>query len=227
MEYEAINYEVEDNILTITLNRPEKLNALNGTMSSEILNALDRADSDDNVKAIIFTGKGRAFCAGADLSGGNTTFDYDSDGRGIHPDGGGVLTLRIFECMKPVISACNGPAVGVGATMQCAMDIRLASENAKYGFVFSKRGIVPEACSSWFLPRCVGINTALEWTYSGRIFDASEALDRNFIRSVHKESDLLADARKLAADLANQNSAVSVAMTRQMMWFMLGADHPM
>ncbi len=227
MEYEAINYEVEDNILTITLNRPEKLNALNGTMSSEILNALDRADSDDNVKAIIFTGKGRAFCAGADLSGGNTTFDYDSDGRGIHPDGGGVLTLRIFECMKPVISACNGPAVGVGATMQCAMDIRLASENAKYGFVFSKRGIVPEACSSWFLPRCVGINTALEWTYSGRIFDASEALDRNFIRSVHKESDLLGDARKLAAEFANQTSAVSVAMTRQMMWKMLGADHPM
>ena len=227
MEYEAINYEVDDNILTITLNRPEKLNALNGTMSSEILNALDRADSDDNVKAIIFTGKGRAFCAGADLSGGNTTFDYDSDGRGIHPDGGGVLTLRIFECMKPVISACNGPAVGVGATMQCAMDIRLASENARYGFVFSKRGIVPEACSSWFLPRCVGINTALEWTYSGRIFDASEALDRNFIRSVHKESDLLGDARKLAAEFANQTSAVSVAMTRQMMWKMLGADHPM
>ena len=177
MDYEAINYEVEDNILIITLNRPEKLNALNGTMSSEILDALDRADSDDNVKAIIFTGKGRAFCAGADLSGGNTTFDYDSDGRGIHPDGGGVLTLRIFECMKPVISACNGPAVGVGATMQCAMDIRLASENAKYGFVFSKRGIVPEACSSWFLPRCVGISAALEWTYSGRIFDAPEALE--------------------------------------------------
>ena len=227
MDYEAINYEVEDNILIITLNRPEKLNAFNGTMSSEILDALDRADSDDNVKAIIFTGTGRAFCAGADLSGGNTTFDYDSDGRGIHPDGGGVLTLRIFECMKPVISACNGPAVGVGATMQCAMDIRLASENARYGFVFSKRGIVPEACSSWFLPRCVGINTALEWTYSGRIFDASEALDRNFIRSVHKESDLLGDARKLAAEFANQTSAVSVAMTRQMMWKMLGADHPM
>ena len=227
MDYEAINYEVENNILVITLNRPEKLNALNGTMSSEILDALDRADSDDNVKAIIFTGKGRAFCAGADLSGGNTTFDYDSDGRGIHPDGGGVLTLRIFECMKPVISACNGPAVGVGATMQCAMDIRLASENAKYGFVFSKRGIVPEACSSWFLPRCVGINTALEWTYSGRIFDASEALARKFIRSIHKESDLLTDAKKLATEFANQTSAVSVAMTRQMMWKMLGADHPM
>ena len=227
MDYEAINYEVENNILVITLNRPEKLNALNGKMSSEILDALDRADSDDNVKAIIFTGQGRAFCAGADLSGGNTTFDYDSDGRGIHPDGGGVLTLRIFECMKPVISACNGPAVGVGATMQCAMDIRLASENAKYGFVFSKRGIVPEACSSWFLPRCVGINTALEWTYSGRIFDASEALERKFIRSIHKESDLLTDAKKLATEFANQTSAVSVAMTRQMMWKMLGADHPM
>ena len=227
MEYEAINYEVEDNILTITLNRPEKLNALNGTMSSEILNALDRADSDDNVKAIIFTGKGRAFCAGADLSGGNTTFDYDSDGRGIHPDGGGVLTLRIFECMKPVISACNGPAVGVGATMQCAMDIRLASEKARYGFVFSRRAIVPEACSSWFLPRIVGIQTALEWTFSGRVFEASEALDRGCVRSVHAEDELLPAAKALAMEFSEMTSAVSVTLIRHMLWKMLGADHPM
>ena len=172
MDYEAIIYEVEDNILTITLNRPERLNAFNGQMSSEVHSALDRADADDNVRAIIFTGAGRGFCAGADLSSGSETFDYESDGRGIHPDGGGVLTLRLFECLKPVISACNGPAVGVGATMQCAMDIRMASDKARYGFVFPKRGIVPEACSSWFLPRCVGINTALDWAYSGRIFDA-------------------------------------------------------
>ena len=227
MDYEAIIYEVEDNILTITLNRPERLNAFNGQMSSEIHDALDRADADDNVKAIIFTGAGRGFCAGADLSSGNETFDYESDGRGIHPDGGGVLTLRLFECLKPVISACNGPAVGVGATMQCAMDIRMASEKARYGFVFSKRGIVPEACSSWFLPRCVGINTALEWAYSGRIFDAQEALEKRFIRSVHKENDLMPAARDLAHEFAEQTSSVSVTMIRHMMWKMLGADHPM
>jgi enoyl-CoA hydratase/carnithine racemase len=227
MDYEAIIYEVEDNILTITLNRPERLNAFNGQMSSEVHNALDRADADDNVKAIIFTGAGRGFCAGADLSGGSQTFDYESDGRGIHPDGGGVLTLRLFECLKPVISACNGPAVGVGATMQCAMDIRMASDKARYGFVFSKRGIVPEACSSWFLPRCVGINTALEWTYSGRIFDAQEALEKRFVRSVHKENDLMPAARDLAHEFAEQTSSVSVTMIRHMMWKMLGADHPM
>jgi|TARA_B110000914_G_scaffold102904_1_gene90247 enoyl-CoA hydratase/carnithine racemase len=227
MDYEAIIYEVEDNILTITLNRPERMNAFNGQMSSEIHNALDRADADDNVKAIIFTGAGRGFCAGADLSSGSETFDYESDGRGIHPDGGGVLTLRLFECLKPVISACNGPAVGVGATMQCAMDIRMASDKARYGFVFSKRGIVPEACSSWFLPRCVGINTALEWAYSGRIFDAQEALEKRFVRSVHKENDLMPAARDLAHEFAEQTSSVSVTMIRHMMWKMLGADHPM
>ena len=227
MDYEAIIYEVEDNILTITLNRPERLNAFNGQMSSEIHNALDRADADDDVKAIIFTGAGRGFCAGADLSSGNETFDYESDGRGIHPDGGGVLTLRLFECLKPVISACNGAAVGVGATMQCAMDIRMASDKARYGFVFSKRGIVPEACSSWFLPRCVGINTALEWAYSGRIFDAQEALEKRFVRSVHKENDLMPAARDLAHEFAEQTSSISVTMIRHMMWKMLGADHPM
>jgi enoyl-CoA hydratase/carnithine racemase len=227
MDYEAIIYEVEDNILTITLNRPERLNAFNGQMSSEIHNALDRADADDDVKAIIFTGSGRGFCAGADLSSGNETFDYESDGRGIHPDGGGVLTLRLFECLKPVISACNGAAVGVGATMQCAMDIRMASDKARYGFVFSKRGIVPEACSSWFLPRCVGINTALEWAYSGRIFDAQEALEKRFVRSVHKENDLMPAARDLAHEFAEQTSSISVTMIRHMMWKMLGADHPM
>ena len=227
MDYEAIIYEVEDNILTITLNRPERLNAFNGQMSSEIHDALDRADADDDVKAIIFTGAGRGFCAGADLSSGNETFDYESDGRGIHPDGGGVLTLRLFECLKPVISACNGAAVGVGATMQCAMDIRMASDKARYGFVFSKRGIVPEACSSWFLPRCVGINTALEWAYSGRIFDAQEALEKRFVRSVHKENDLMPAARDLAHEFAEQTSSVSITMIRHMMWKMLGADHPM
>jgi enoyl-CoA hydratase/carnithine racemase len=227
MNYEHILYETEDNILTITLNRPDKLNAYTGTMQAELLDALDRADADDDVKAIIFTGAGRGFCAGADLSAGGKTFNHEADGRGLQADGGGVLTLRIFDCLKPVISACNGPAVGVGATMQCAMDIRLASEDARYGFVFSKRGVVPEACSSWFLPRVVGISTALEWSFSGRVFDASEALEKGFVRSVHRSADLMPAARKLAREFAEQTSSVSIAMIRQMMWKMLGADHPM
>ncbi len=227
MDYEQILYDVTENILTITLNRPEKLNAFTGRMQAEIIDALDRADADDEIKAIIFTGAGRGFCAGADLSAGANTFNYEVDGKGFRPDGGGVLTLRIFECLKPVISACNGPAVGVGATMQCAMDIRLASSNARYGFVFSKRGVVPEACSSWFLPRIVGISTALEWAFAGRVFEAAEALDRGFVQSVHSPDDLMPAARALAAEFATQTSSVSIAMIRQMMWKMLGADHPM
>lgn len=227
MNYRTIIYEIEDNILTITLNRPEILNAFNRRMASELLDALDRADTDDEVKAIIFTGAGRGYCSGADLSGGSNTFDHDAAGTGLHPDTGGVLTLRLFDCNKPVIAACNGPAVGVGATMQCAMDIRMASEDARYGFVFTRRGIVPEACSSWFLPRCVGIDTALEWTFSGRVFDAAEALERGFVRSLHKPDDLLPAARDLAREFAEQTSSISVAMSRHMMWKMLGAEHPM
>lgn len=228
MNYETIIYDVEDGILTLTLNRPDKLNAFNGDMLNEMCDALDKADADDNVKAIIVTGAGRAFCAGADLARGGDTFDHDAQGLGgMKRDGGGLLTLRIFECMKPIIAACNGPAVGVGVTMQCAMDIRLASDNAKYGFVFAKRGIVPEACSSWFLPRIVGISTALEWAYSGRIFQASEALERRLVRSVHKPEDLLPAARDLAHEFAEETSSISIAMIRHMMWKMLGADHPM
>lgn len=226
MDYEQILYDVEENILTITLNRPDKLNAFTGQMLNEMLDALDRADADDDVKAIIFTGAGRGFCAGADLSAGANTFNRDADGRGLTPDGGGILTLRLFDCLKPVIAACNGPAVGVGATMQCAMDVRLASENARYGFVFAKRGLVPEACSSWFLPKVVGISTALEWTFSGRVFDANEAYEKGLVRSVHEAQDLMPAARKLAHEFSKQTSAVSVAMIRQMMWKMLGADHP-
>lgn len=227
MNYETLLYEVDSGVLTITLNRPDKLNAFNRQMLADLLDALDKADEDDEVRAIIFTGAGRAFCAGADLSGGGNTFNQDSRGGGLSPDGGGVLTLRLFDCNKPVISACNGAAVGVGATMQCAMDIRLASDKARYGFVFAKRGIVAEACSSWFLPRCVGINTALEWVYSGRIFGADEALERRFIRSIHKPKDLLPAARDLAQEFADQTSSISIAVMRQMMWKMLGADHPM
>jgi len=227
MDFETIIYDVEDGILTLTLNRPDKLNAFNVQMMQDMMTALDTADADDSVKAVLVTGAGRAFCAGADLARGGETFDHDARGTGLRPDGGGLLTLRLFDCNKPIIAACNGPAVGVGVTMQCAMDIRLASGNAKYGFVFAKRGIVPEACSSWFLPRVVGISTALEWAYSGRIFEAAEALERRLVRSVHKPEDLMPAARDLAHEFAEETSSISVAMIRHMMWKMLGADHPM
>ena len=229
MKFEQILYEKDGPILTITLNRPDKLNAFTGQMMQELIDAMDAADADDEVRAIIFTGAGRGFCAGADLSSGKDTFNNDAPGRpsGLQRDGGGLLTLRLFESKKPLISACNGPAVGVGATMQCAMDIRLASEKARYGFVFSRRAIVPEACSSWFLPRIVGIQTALEWTFSGRVFEADEALNRGFVRSVHAEEDLLPAAKALALEFSEMTSAVSVTLIRHMLWKMLGADHPM
>jgi len=230
MSYETIRYDVEDGILTITLHRPEKLNAFTRDMLSELLDAFDRADADDGVRCIIMTGAGRAFCAGADLSSGGSTFD--ADGRedrasGLHPDGGGQLTLRIFELSKPIIAAINGPAVGVGVTMTLPMDIRLAADNAKFGFVFARRGIVPEACSSYFLPRVVGINQALEWCYSGRVFPAQEAADHGLVRSLYAADALLPAAREIAREIADNTSAVSVALIRQMMWRMLGADHPM
>lgn len=230
MSYNTIRYDVEDGILTLTLHRPEKLNAFTGEMMDEMIDAFDRADADDDVRAIIVTGEGRAFCAGADLSSGGNTFDYDDRddrGSGLSRDGGGILTLRIYELKKPIIAAINGPAVGVGVTMTLPMDIRLASDNAKFGFVFARRGIVPEACSSYFLPRVVGINQALEWCYSGRVFPAQEALDRGLVRSLHDKDDLLPAAREIARDIAENTSAISVTLVRQMMWRMLGADHPM
>lgn len=231
MEYEQIAYEVEDGILTITLDRPEKLNAFTGRMMNEMIDAFDRADADDAVRAIIITGRGRAFCAGADLSAGTGTFDNRERGGSLDPtqhrDGGGLLTLRIFESKKPVIAAVNGPAVGVGVTMTLAMDIRLAADDARFGFVFSRRGLVPEACSSWFLPRAVGIQQALEWVYSGRVFGADEALRGRLVRSLHPRDELLARAREIARDIADNASAVSVALSRHMLWKMLGADHPM
>ena len=230
MSYSTILYDVNESILTITLNRPDILNAFNTSMLSEIIDALDRADADDRIRCIIFTGAGRAFCAGADLSAGGKTFNADArddNEDGSHRDGGGRLTLRIFECKKPVIAAINGPAVGIGATMTLPMDIRLCSSNAKVGFVFSRRGVVPEACSSFFLPRVVGIGKALEWCYSGRVFPAEEALSGGLVRSIHKPEDLLADAKHIARELVENTSAVSTALIRQMMWKMLGADHPM
>ena len=230
VSYSTILYEVEENILTITLDRPEALNAFNNNMLEELLDACDRADADDNVKAIIVTGAGRAFCAGADLSSGGKTFNSDARNdreSGINPDGGGRLTLRLYELNKPIIAAINGPAVGVGVTMTLAMDIRLASTQAKFGFVFARRGIVPEACSSYFLPRAVGISKALEWCYSGKVFPAQEAVDGGLLRSLHQPEDLLTEARAIAAEIRDNTAPVSVAMVRHMMWKMLGADHPM
>lgn len=230
MSYSTILYDVEDGILTITLNRPEALNAFNTPMLEELLDACDRADTDDEVKAIIVTGAGRAFCAGADLSSGGNTFNSDARSdrsSGINPDGGGRLTLRLYELNKPIIAAINGPAVGVGVTMTLAMDIRLASTQAKFGFVFARRGIVPEACSSYFLPRAVGISKALEWCYSGKVFPAQEAMDGGLLRSLHEPDDLLTQAREIAAEIRDNTAPVSVALLRHMMWKMLGADHPM
>ncbi len=232
MEYTQITYDVADQIATITLQRPDQLNAFTGVMMREMIDAFDQVDADDDVRAVIVTGAGRGFCAGADLSGGGETFsrggsDEIPEDVGIPRDGGGLVSLRIFECTKPVIGAINGAAVGVGVTMTLPMDIRLASEHAKFGFVFARRGIVPEACSSWFLPRLVGISQAAEWCYSGRVFPASEALAGGLVRSVHAADDLLPAARAIATEIAANTAPVSVALTRQMLWRMLGAAHPM
>ena len=241
--------EISDGIAILTLNRPEKLNAFTGRMMHEMITAFDETDANDEVKAVIVTGAGRAFCAGADLSAGAKTFDYDArtDEQSTRPqgdspvradgsidyshdavrDGGGRVTLRIFESLKPVIGAINGPAVGIGVTMQLPMDIRIASSDAKFGFVFARRGIVPEACSSWFLPRLVGISRAMEWCATGRVFGAQEALAGSLVRQVVAPDALLPTAIALAREIADNTAPVSVSLTRQMLWRMLGADHPM
>ena len=235
-DYTQIIYSVEDRVATITLNRPDQLNAFTGTMMREMIDAFDQIDADDAVRAVIVTGAGRGFCAGADLSGGGETFSggggdvksqAEIDGVPVTRDGGGLLTLRIFECTKPVIAAVNGAAVGVGVTMTLPMDIRLASEGARFGFVFARRGIVPEAASSYFLPRIVGISQATEWCFTGRIFDAQEAKDGRLVRSVHAADALLPAARAIATEIADNTAPVSVALTRQMLWRLLGASHPM
>lgn len=243
MAYEQILTEVKDGILTITLNRPEKLNAFTGVMAQELIDAFGRASSDDAVRVIVVTGAGRAFCAGADLSAGASSFDFAKrtdrpdrqagEGDAIDwsderiRDSGGRVTLAIFECLKPVIAAVNGPAVGIGATMQLAMDIRIASDAARFGFVFARRGIVPEACSSWFLPKIVGISQALEWCFSGRVFDAQEALHGRLVKEIVKPEDLLPRAYALAAEIRDNTAPVSVALIRQMMWRLSALDHPM
>jgi len=237
MNFETILYELEEKILTITLNRPDRLNAFTGQMMDELILAFKEAGQDDEVRVIIVTGAARGFCAGADLGAGGATFNRDENPRSPKTedkenlewirDGGGRTTLAIYDCPKPIIAAINGPAVGVGVTMTLPMDIRLASDKARFGFVFARRGLVPEAASSWFLPRIVGISKALEWTYSGRVFPAQEALEGGLVRSIHAEEDLLNIAKQLASEIIENTSPVSISMTRHMLWKMLGADHPM
>lgn len=236
-KFETILFDVADGIATITLNRPEKLNAFTDRMMLELIECFDIADSDDTIGAVIVTGAGRAFSAGADLSAGGSTFDRDARAaRGEEGavneadrvrDSGGRVTLRIYESLKPVIAAANGVGVGVGATMQLAMDMRLASTEARYGFPFARRGIVPEACSSYFLPRIVGLPTALEWCMTGRVFPASEAKERGLVRSLHAPDELLPAARAIAKEIIDNCAPVSVALTRHMLWRMASADHPM
>lgn len=234
--FETLLYSVDDGIAAVTLNRPAQLNAFTATMRDELVAVFDHTDADDAVRAVIVTGAGRAFCAGADLSSGGKTFDYAARAEeareamrvgDVYRDGGGVVTLRMFRSLKPILGAINGAAVGIGMTMQLPMDIRLASREARFGFVFARRGITPEAASSWFLPRLVGLQTALEWCFSGRIFGADEALARGLVRSVHAPDELLPAARALAREIAANTAPVSIALTRQMMWRMAGAAHPM
>ncbi len=237
MSYSQIAYEVADHVATITLDRPKRLNAFTVTMQRELCAVVDEVDADPEVRAVVVTGRGRGFCAGADLGGGDTTFDTDSEvatGGGVvreadgrHRDEGGLVALRFFECTKPVIGAINGAAVGVGVTMTLPFDVRLASSDAKFGFVFARRGLVPEACSSWFLPRVVGISRAMEWCATGRVFGPDEALAGGLVRSVHEPDDLLPVAYELASEIATSASAVSVTLTRAMLWRMLGEPHPM
>jgi len=236
-EFETIKLDVEDGIATLTMNRPDRMNAFTGQMMLDMIKAFDITDADDSVGAVIVTGEGRAFCAGADLGAGGSTFDSEarvsrgergrSEGDERIRDGGGRLTLRIFESLKPVIAAVNGAAVGIGATMQLPMDIRMASTDARYGFVFARRGITLEACSSYFLPKVVGLQRSLEWCYTGRVFPAAEAKEAGLVRSLHAPDELIPAAKALAREIIDNTSPVSVALTRQMLWRMAGADHPM
>ena len=231
MDYKNILLEQRDNIAVLFLNRPNKLNAFTFSMMEEIIHALDALDVDDGIHALIITGKGRAFCAGADLSSGKETFNPSFDDFAVQEsnfrrDSGGILTLRMYKFLKPIVIACNGPAVGIGASMQLAADVRLASDQARFGFVFNNRGIVPDACSSWFLPKIVGISSALELTYSGRIIDASEALKLNLVSSIHDSENLLDNAIDFVKNMVKNSAPVSIAVTRQMLWRSLEGSGP-
>src|SRR2546423_1183719 len=227
-EFQDLRYEVVDHVATITFARPERLNAFRADTMREFIAALDRVDADDDVRAVVVTGDGRAFCAGADISGGAQAFEPGraTDQREPARDGGGILALRIHALKKPIIAAINGASVGMGATMTLPMDVRLASVNARFGFVFTRRGIIPEGCSSWFLPRVVGIATASEWMLTGRIVEVQEALDAGLVRSVHEPDALLPVAYELAHEISEHAAPVSAAMTRQLLWRMLATEDP-
>jgi enoyl-CoA hydratase/carnithine racemase len=228
MEFEQIKYEIEDHIATITLNQPDKLNAISSIMINDMIKAFDMADEDDDVRVVIMTGAGRGFCAGADLSGGGWAAPEALAGlEEKHQDGGGLVSLRIFNMIKPIIAAINGPAVGMGLTMTLPMDIRLASETAKMGMVFTRRGIIPDGCATWFLTRIVGVSQAMEWIMTGKVFPAEQALKAGLVSQLLPPEKLLPTAREIAAEIADNTSAVSVALSRQMLYRMLGADHPM
>lgn len=233
-EFATFDYRLEDGVAVATFNRPDRMNTFTNQVMEEMIRLFDHTDADDDVRAVVVTGSGRAFCAGADLGTGGNTFDYDKRQRGediivngIRRDGGGRVTLRIFDSLKPVIAAVNGAAVGIGVTMQLPMDARLASTGARFGFVFNRRGITPEACSSWFLPRLVGVPNALEWIYSGRVFGAQEALDKGLVQSLHDPDDLLPAAIAHARAMTESSAPVSIAVSRKLVWQMLGAAHPM
>jgi len=231
VDFQNILLEQRENIAVLFLNRPHKLNAFTFSMMEEIISALDFLEADDSVHAVIITGKGRAFCAGADLSSGQETFNPSFDDFAVQEhdfrrDSGGILTLRMYKFLKPIVVACNGPAVGIGASMQLAADIRLASDQARFGFVFNNRGIVPDACSSWFLPKIVGISRALELTYSGRIIDAQEALQLNLVSSIHDSESLLSDAVDITKKMVQNSAPVSISLTRQMLWRSLESSGP-
>ncbi len=231
-DFHTLDLEIDNGLAVATFNRPDQMNTFNPAMIADLLALFDLTDADDAVRAVIITGSGRAFCAGADLGGGGDTFDYDKRGRaddigGADRDGGGMVTLRIFRSLKPVIAASNGAAVGIGATMQLAMDWRMAAEDSRYGFVFSRRGVTPEACSGWFLPRLVGMPKALDWTYSGRVFGAAEALEAGLVQSLHPAADLLDAAKEKALEMTASSAPVSVALARQLMWQGQTMAHPM
>lgn len=234
-DFTMFDLKVTDGVAVATFNRPDKMNTFTPVVMREMIDLFDLTDADDKIRAVIVTGSGRAFCAGAELGiAGGDTFNYSKRASGdeiihdgIRRDGGGRVVLRIFRSLKPVIAAVNGAAVGVGVTMQLPMDFRIASTNAKFGFVFSRRGITPEACSSWFLPRLVGVPTALDWTYSGRVFDANEAKEKGLVQSLHAPEDLLPAAMELAHKVTEKSAPVSIAVARQMIWRMMGAEHPM